>query len=124
MEDKMKRLLVILLAILLIGCLEERPQIIAEVEYTYDSEIDPIVFMEWEMADKQFIPPSIIFITMINPDKEAEIKEVVTMHVTDGDGLILMGYSYLKGDEEFIFVLDWENNHYYRYVEQPEYQRL
>ena len=90
-------------------------QLLAQEEpsYTYDGELDPQQFFEWDQVpgSQPIIANGAVFIDIQNPDKEAVIKYVRVGCIPVGPGLtMILGYRYNKHGEIYVFVL--EGTHY------------
>ena len=88
----------------------------ASFAYTYDGELDPGTFKDWPTIGMKPCMNQIGFhlhVAISNPDKESLIK-VVEM-ITQNE--MILGYSYVKEDVRYTFILDQD---YYIQIEPVE----
>jgi len=81
--------------------------------YTYDGDIDPVVFFSWNVVRNAVCTNGHMHYFLENPDQTADIKRVETMNVPSGSGKYkLVAYRYFDRGVEHVFYLDEKNAHY------------
>ena len=80
--------------------------------YTYDGEFDPAIFDNWEKKDKGVCAKGHYHFTVINPDKDSDVKVVEVLSIVVEGRYVMMAYRYFKGFEEYLFALDPSKIHY------------
>lgn len=111
----MKRFILILL--ILMGCATQSHikdfDVISKFQtYTYDGELDPVVFFSWEIVRVGVCDKGHHHFLMENIDKDSDIKMVELVTVLGEGQFKLVVYRYFKYGIEHIFVLDNLINHY------------
>jgi len=76
--------------------------------YTYDSEVDPKVFVNWEIIGSIQTSSYGGFVILRNPDTDAKIKEVVIEVFRN----TVMSYEYAIGKKVYKYKLNMETNNY------------
>ena len=128
----MKKLLSTLLSTLLIivlstGCatVAKNAQVDQEEthsDYTYEGDIDPDVFMEWDMSDVEFFTDgenNYAQFILPNPDFFSPISLVTAVVVVENNNMTLISYGYNKNGVDFVYVLDLELNRYVLWRSRP-----
>lgn len=106
----MKKLIILILIPILAGCatvsIEDIPVVIAD--YTYESEIDPVEFIDWRVVNYFFCPDGHMHILYRNPDNTAKIQKVDVGYISSKDtmGMIIAMYTYLVDDKPHMFLYD------------------
>ena len=82
-------------------------------EFTWEGELNPNAFNNWEVLSIQNTNnPSIIFSFIRNPDKTSPIKKVVLDIIVFDGGLLR--YRYFKDGQPYCYVYDGENKYMQR----------
>jgi len=84
--------------------------------FTYESELNPEVINVWEIVGYQFYSNGTYMAVAQNPDSLHSIAFV--FYVVNSNSR-LAGYSYLKGNELYVYRLDYESDCYVR-VNPPD----
>ena len=81
--------------------------------YTYDGELDPGDFPNWELLTVGQDRMGYYHIWLINPDENADIQAVETLNIlTDEPRYIIIAYKYYKNNVLYVFNLDFDRLHY------------
>ena len=76
--------------------------------YTFDSEIDPKVFVEWEVIGSMQTSPYGGFVTLKNPNPDAKIKEAF-IEVFNGS---IVSYEYSIDGKIYKYQFNMETKNY------------
>lgn len=127
----MKKLLVLLIIGVLIGCATsaKNAQVETYSDFTYEGDYNPDVFMEWDIGTinneplvQYWTKDGVNYIQAIldNPDVNSAVRIMVVVVVTDVQGgWSLISYGYNKNGIDYVYVLDIEENHYRLWRSRP-----
>ena len=121
----MKKLLSILIVIgLLTGCVTTKSTIAPKPDatYTYEGDVDPEVFMNWNRSDVEFFTDgenNYAQFKLPNPDHDSPISQVVAVVVVENNNMTLIAYGYNKNGIDYVYALDLEKNHYFLLMSRP-----
>ena len=126
----MKKLALCVVLILALGCAAQSRgfndiEVITESKYTYDGDLDPHVFMEWEIIDSRYFGEGIVGMWLTNPDKTADIPMVdAVLLVSSDEDVVVIAYRYIKYNIEYVIMLDYETKHYELREMESEYHSI
>ena len=106
----MKKIVLIIICLFLMGCVaNNQVTITQDIKYTYESAIDPIDVLNWDIVHEFLSQTDRCFIAL-NPDKESNIPIAVEkFNMVYG---VAEKLTYLQDGKVFYFVFDFDNNKY------------
>ena len=113
-----KLLLIVSLSFMFLACgtAAKQMEIISDYQYTYDGDIDPVVFLEWEITGQDYQEGYYLF---RYENLEHEIQIVEAIFIYGDDQFDLIGYKYVKDNMIHLFVLDPMTNHFQLMTTEP-----
>lgn len=82
--------------------------LVSASDYTYDSEIDPGEFQNWNIIKKVRTGLTEGMAVLENPDRTAKIKAVIVSM----RGRFLITYEYMIGDKKYKYEYDFDTKHF------------
>ena len=121
-------LLTVLFVLTLFGCASHDIKAVSDYQYTYESEISPAVFMEWEIVESEYYTDGenkFAQYIMANPDTLSPIRIVVTVVIVRKDASYqLISYGYNKNGVDYVYVLDIDTNRYRLWMSRPSVKNI
>ena len=100
----MKKLLVMLMALLLV---------VVTSAFTWEGELNPNNFDSWSLTNVFPLPSGLTFIIIQNPNEMSGIRKVALVVDQYSN---LLGYRYFKQAEPYLYIFDLEEEKYKRKI--------